>query len=109
MATQQNVINDLGSLTKVPNKVLNAVFEKLALCIGSAIHDAKLAKEDITQLNIGIGTLSVNLTDMQCKFIPGKELKTAIKRSLADDVDPLEFELEQALIAKLITITDEEI
>ena len=109
MATQQNVINDLGTVTKVPNKILNALVEKLNLCIGSAIHDAILTKDDVTQINIGIGILSVNLADMQCKFIPSKNLKAAIKRGVTDKIDPLEFELEQALIAKLCNICDEEI
>ena len=109
METQQNVINDLGTVTKVPNKILNALVEKLNLCIGSAIHDAILTKDDVTQINIGIGILSVNLADMQCKFIPSKNLKAAIKRGVTDKIDPLEFELEQALIAKLCNICDEEI
>lgn len=109
MATNPNVINDLGTVTKLPNKVLDTLVSKLDLCIGSAIHDAILNKEDIAILNIGIGSLSVSLTDMQCKFIPSKDLKAAIKRSIEDGVDPVEFELEQALIAKLTSICEEEL
>lgn len=108
MASQQNVINDLGTVTRVSNKILNPLFEKLNLCIGSAIHDALMANEETTQLNIGIGTLSIELKTMQCKFIPSKELKTAIKRSIENKIDPLEFELEQTLKAKLIKIIEEE-
>lgn len=109
MTVQQNVINDLGTVTKVPNKIINALIEKLNLCIGSAIHDAILTKEDMVQINVGIGILSVNIADMQCKFIPSKSLKAAIKRGVTEKIDPLEFELEQALIAKLCNICDEEI
>lgn len=108
MATQPNIINDLSTITKIPSKTLKILVDKFNLCIGSAIHDALLTKETTTQLNIGIGTLSVNLTDMQCKFIPSKDLKLAIKRSIDDKVDPLEYEIEQALIAKLITVCNEE-
>lgn len=109
MATQQNVINDLGALTKIPSKAINTLMNKMSLCIGSEIHDALLNKEEILQLNIGIGILCVNLSDMQCKFLPGKDLKTIIKRSLTEKIDPVEFELEQTLIAKLSNICDEEI
>ena len=52
MTTQQNVINDLGTVTNVPNKIINALIEKLNLCIGSAIHDAILTKEDMIQINV---------------------------------------------------------
>ncbi len=107
MATQVNVINDLGTLTKIPNKLLQELSHKLNLCIGSAIHDAVLNKEDVAIINVGIGSLSVNLADMQCKFIPSKDLKTAIKNSLNSKVDPMELQLEQALTDKLIAICEE--
>lgn len=106
---QVNVIDDLGTVTKVPNKILNELVHKLNLCIGSAIHDAILNKEQVILLNVGMGTLSVSLTDMQCKFIPGKDLKTVIKNSINEKVDPLELELEDALVQKLINICDEAI
>ena len=107
MTTQQNVINDLGTVTKVPNKIINALIEKLNLCIGSAIHDAILTKEDMIQINVGIGILSVNIADMQCKFIPSKNLKNVIKESLTTTTNPLELALEQALTDKLLAICEE--
>lgn len=109
MATQQNAVNDVSSLIKVPNKVLNILVEKLNLCIGSAIHDAMLEGLDSTQINVGIGLLCIDLKDMQVKLIPSKDLKTAVKRGISDKIDPLELELEQALIAKLTNICNEEV
>lgn len=105
----QKIVNDLGASIKIPWKTLNILVKKLNLCIGSAIHDAILNKDDIVILNIGIGTLSIRLADMQCKFIPSKDLKATIKQTIDQEVDPLELELEQALIAKLITVCNEEI
>jgi hypothetical protein len=81
---------------------------KANLCIGSIISDAKEANEQAVIINIGIGTLSIDLIDMQCKFVPSKELKTTIKTSLQSNQDPLELELEQTLIEKLLTICEEE-
>jgi hypothetical protein len=107
MASQSNIINDIGALTKIPNKILNEIVAKENLCIGSAIHDAILAKEEIAVLNIGIGTLSVELATKQCKFVPSKELKSVIKRSIDEKIDPVEYALEQAIIDKLLHICDE--
>lgn len=107
--TKQNMIQNLSSLTGVPIKAVSALAGKMNLCIGSAIHDAVMSKSEIAQLDIGIGVLSVNLVDMNVKFIPSKDLKTTIKRGLEDGIDPLEFELEQALIAKLCKVCDEEL
>lgn len=107
MAQHRNVLNDISTLTKVPAKALTELTSKEILCIGSAIHDALEAGEEALILNIGIGLLSINLIDMQCKFTPNKELKSTIKRCITTKVDPLEFELERALSEKLLSICDE--
>lgn len=109
MAATQNMMTDLTAFGKVPTKALNSLIRRLNLCIGSAIHDAVINKESIVQLGIGIGTLCVNVNEMQVKFIPSKELKTIIKKSVEEKVDPLEIALEDAVIAKLCAICDEEI
>ena len=107
MAMQPNIINDISTLTRVPNKVLTELTNKANLCIGSIISDAKAAGEQTVIINIGIGTLSIDLIDMQCKFVPSKDLRASIKNSLNSTRDPLELELEQTLIDKLLTICDE--
>lgn len=104
---QTNIINDLSVLTKVPAKALNTILEKEMLCIGSSINDAKLNGQSVVELNIGLGCLSVELATMQCKFIPSKLLKNTIKKSTVENIDPLSFEIEQALAAKLINISNE--
>jgi hypothetical protein len=107
MAIQPNIISDISTLTRVPNKVLTELAHKANLCIGNIISEAKDAGEQAVIINIGIGTLSIDLIDMQCKFVPSKELKTTIKASLQSEQDLLEMELEQALIDKLLAICDE--
>ena len=105
--TQLNIINDIGTLLRLPSKVTTELTDKACLCIGSAISDAKAAGETQLTLSIGIGTLSVNLVDMQCKFVPGKNLKSAIKQAITTQVDPLELALEQSFAEKLLAICDE--
>lgn len=107
MATQLNVVNDVGTLLKISNKVLDELIDKLNLCIGSIIFEAKSQKEENVVINIGIGVLSISLSDMQCKFLPSKSLKAAIKRSLTSPVDPLELAIEDAVAQKLIAACEE--
>ena len=107
MAAQANILNDLSSATKIPNKVLAAVTSKEILCIGSAISDAVTAKEEAIVLNIGLGNLSINLLTMESKFIPSAELKSTIKKCINNKIDPLEKELEQAVIDKLLKTYEE--
>lgn len=107
MASQTNIISDVGTLLKIPTKITTELTDKACLCIGSAISEAKRKNEDHIVVNIGVGTLSINLVDMQCKFVPGKNLKTAIKSALTNPVDPLELALEQAFADKLLAICEE--
>ena len=107
MSNQSNIITDLSTLTRIPNKTLNELSHKINLCIGSIIAEAKIKGEQAVIINIGIGTLSIDLIDMQCKFVPSKELKATIKASLSDPIDPLDLVLEQALTEKLCHFLDE--
>lgn len=107
MAANPNIISDVGTLLKIPAKITTELTNKTCLCIGSAISEAKNAGETQVILNIGIGTLSVDLIDMQCKFVPDKTLKAAIKSALTNQKDPVELALEQAFIDKLLAICEE--
>ena len=107
MTNPTNITNDVGTLMRIPTKVTKELIDKSCLCIGSAIYEAKQNGEAQLALSIGIGTLSIDLLDMQCKFVPGKNLKTAIKSALSADVDPLELTLEKAFADKLIAICEE--
>jgi hypothetical protein len=107
MANQINIVNDVGTLLRIPTKVTAELTDKACLCIGSAISEAKRRGDEHVTVGIGIGTLSVNLADMQCKFVPGKNLKTAIKSALTNQTDPIELMLEQAFADKLLAICDE--
>ena len=107
MTAQTNLMSDVGTLLRIPTKVTTELTDKACLCIGNAISEAKHKGETQMALNIGIGVLSINLLDMQCKFVPGKNLKTAIKTALASQDDPLEVMLEQAFAEKLLAICSE--
>lgn len=105
--THKNVITDISTLTKLPTKTLNSLVKCINLSIGNIVAESKAAGEAAVAINIGIGTLSIDLTEMQCKFLPSKDLKTTIKSSLVQPVDPLELELEALLKEKLISFVDE--
>ena len=107
MATQTNITNDVDTLLRLPTKVAKELTDKACLCIGSAISEAKRSGQSQISVGIGIGTLSVNLLDMQCKFIPSKNLKAAIKNALTSATNPLELELEKVFAEKLLTICEE--
>jgi hypothetical protein len=107
MTTPANIVNDVGTLLRIPNKITTEITEKACLCIGSVIAEAKNSGQTQIIVNIGIGTLSVNLVDMQCKFVPGKNLKMAIKSALTSPRDPVELAMEKAFADRLLAICEE--
>lgn len=107
MASQNNIVSDVGTLLKIPAKVTSELTDKACLCISSVISEAKRNGEKQVSVHIGLGTLSINLLDMQSKFIPSKDLKTCIKEGLESPRDPLEVALEQSFTDKLLAICDE--
>ena len=107
MTGQANIITDLSTLLRVSNKTLNELVDKINLCISSIVNEAKLIGEPAVQINIGIGTLSISLPDMLCKFIPSKALKTSIKKGMESKIDPLELVLDQIFTEKLLSVCEE--
>ena len=107
MATQINIINVVCTLLRVPTKVTTELTDKACLCISSVISEAKRRGDSQVTVGIGIGTLSVNLVDMQCKFVPGKNLKAALKNALTTQINPLELTLQQTFADKLLAICEE--
>ena len=103
----QHILNDISTITKTPAKIFTSLTNLANLCIGSEIADAKAQGQTAITLDLGIGTLGVDLTTMQCKFIPSRDLKQAIKTACSTDTDPLAFEFEQALTDKLIAVCEE--
>lgn len=107
--TSKNIITDLSILLGLPINILNHLVDKIDLCIGDIISNAKKNKDQAVVINIGIGSLSINLVEMQCKFVPSKKLKTVIKNCLEEDVSPLELQLEEEFRDKLIKLFEKEI
>ncbi len=107
--TPQNVITDLSVLLGLPVNVLTQLVDKIDLCIGDIIIHAKNNKDQIVVINIGIGNLSINLAEMQCKFVPSKKLKATIKDCLEENINPLELQLEDEFRDKLIKLFEKEI
>jgi hypothetical protein len=106
--SKQNLPDDIATLMRLTNKTMEELVSKANLCIGSIIHEAIIAGEKTVIINIGIGSLSIDLVDMQCKFIPSTKLKATIKKSLTNpEVDLLELALSEAVSEKLIAATME--
>ena len=106
---QQHILSDISTLTWVPNKIMDYLSDMAVICITSAISDAKLNQQDKLLLNIGIGTLAVDLISMEVKFIPSKELKKNIRAVVSGEEmeDPVITYIGDEMVKKLCNICEE--
>ena len=104
-----NMIEDISKLTTIQKEYLDSLIVKSEWCICSYIENTILNKENITKIDIGIGSLSILVEDntIKYKFIPSKELESAIRTTVIDDKNPLKFKLEKTLVDKITNIYKE--
>ena len=106
---QQHILSDISTLTRVPNKIMDYLSDMAVICITSAISDARLQQQDKLLLNIGIGTLAIDLLSMEVKFIPSKELKKNIRAVVSGEEteDLVITYIDDEMVKKLCNICEE--
>lgn len=106
---QQHILSDISTLTRVPNKIMDYLSDMAVICITSAIGDARLQQQDKLLLNIGIGTLAIDLISMEVKFVPSKELKKNIRAVVSGEEteDPVITYIDDEMVKKLCNICEE--
>lgn len=99
-------MNDLLSkITTIPKNSLDRLDEKRCYIICDELHTAIQNCHDRVMVNIGIGKLviSYNEDEVSYKFIPSTPLEDAIKSVVLDNHNPIEKELEEAVVKRLIS------
>ena len=103
---EYDLIEDLSKLTTINELSLNRVFDKVQWCICDYIEAAVTSGVNTVDINIGFGTLTINIDNdsIKYRFKPNKKLETAIIGTMLDDKNPLKFELENNLVQKITNI-----
>lgn len=101
-----NIVNDLSNLTTIPEKTLAKLCSKMIFCISDAIVEAKTQGLSTVDLDIGIGTLSILLSEeeVKYKYIPSTEFEDAVKSSILEERNLLEDKLEQSFAEKITNL-----
>lgn len=97
-----NIINDVATLTTIPEKTLAKLVKKASYCICEAVIEDKLQGNDITEVFIGIGTLYIKCKDGVAKyhFEPSDAFNKSIMQASMSNVNPLDAMLTDALHKK---------
>lgn len=101
-----NIIKDTAIITTIPEKSLKKLVDKVIYCINEAVVEARLTKQSLVELDVGIGTLLIKLEDesIRYKFVPGQKLEESVKNTFINKQNLLEDALDASLVNKLTNI-----
>lgn len=101
-----NILNDVSVLTTIPEKTLSKLNEKVIYCINEAVAEAVADGKEITELDLGIGTLLIK-NDADCpkyKFIPSEILQMTVTSTVNNKLNLLEDVLCESLKNRIINV-----
>lgn len=96
--------DDLSNLTTIPKQSLDRLADLSELCICSTVGESIALGENVSSINIGIGTLSILACDdcVKYKFSPSKTLEDRIVNMIKTGKNPLVDEIETKIIDRIV-------
>ena len=98
-----NIIDDVSKLTTIPKENLNRLLDVFGYCIADKIIEDRLNDQDVTSVDIKIGTLTIkhSLDEVKCRFSPSAKFSDELIRAITQDKSPLEKAIEKSLVEKI--------
>lgn len=99
-----NLIENVSKLNNLPVKQLQKVCSNLESIIGHSIVEAYLNKDKYVIFNLGIGTLTIDISEEELtyKFIPSATLEAKLINAVNKKEDILVSQIEKSVVSKLI-------
>lgn len=104
-----DLIKDLSVLTTIPTASLNKLVNKSNYCICYDVKENLAKGENVTSIDIGIGTLSIILDDdsVYYKFKPSKDLENSLKSTIVNGENPLINVVDNTIKDKILNVYKE--
>ena len=99
-----DILDDICTITTIPTASMNKLFNKIEWCICNSVEESKLSGDNITELDIGIGTLIISIIDnsIQYKFIPSNKLEKGLIDTVIYGKNPLVVNLEDTFANRIV-------
>ena len=99
-----NVAQDISTLTTIPKNSIDKIMSIMEGCICQNVEEQLSKGEPLTEVNIGIGVLSILLEDdtIKYKFTPTKGFNSKVKTTIKTKRNPIEISLEEGLVKRIL-------
>ena len=94
-----NLLEDLSVITRVCKYNFDELASKSVAIISHSVEESLRNKENITEVDIGIGTLLIKNEEetLLYKFIPSKKLEESVKTTVTSRKSPLAVMIDETL------------
>lgn len=101
--------DDLKTLTNISSDVIDKLVNKILYIICDDVLDTHLNNNTVTDIDTGIGVLSICVDNNQIKyrFIPSTLVESAIKNTIVDLKSPVKERASKTLASKINEIYEE--
>ena len=102
-----NAVKDVSTLSTIPEKDVIKFLKKFIYSICCGVEESTIKGEDTTTIDLGIGILTIHHDtdlDFEYTFEPCKYLDKNVKATVKSNKNPLEEDLNTALVKKFNTI-----
>ena len=100
----ESLVNDLATITTIPVNSLQKLKEKEIYLICNSVEESTLKGNEITEINIGIGILTISVEGgfVSYKFTPSSKLEKNLISTIVTKKNPLTNILEEALANRIV-------
>lgn len=97
------IIDDVSTLTTIPDKTIEKLLDKFSYCIVDAVAESIARGEEITEVDIYLGVLTIKHTSdsVKFKFTPSAKFNREIVNTIIEGENILEKVLETTLKDKI--------
>ena len=98
------MLEDLANITTIPIFTLKKLFNNLSLCIIHKVLENYLNKDCDTQVDIGIGKLSIQIISdsvVRYMFVPSYKFEQHLTEAIDSKKSPLIESAEEILVDKI--------
>ena len=97
------LLKDISSLTNIKDKIINKMSTISELCICDYINELDMIDEDVLDIDIGIGVISILIIEdeIQYSFSPSTLLEKSMIKTIETKQSPLINKLEINLENKI--------
>ena len=98
-----DVIQDISKITTIPVRTLDKLVSKIDWCICDAIEESRMIGEELTKVDIGVGTLCISVKDdsIEYKFLPAPKLEKYVIDTVINKKNPMVVNLEQTFVNRI--------